>query len=432
MRHAASYLLAVACLACPSLLYAQTAADEKSRAEFAISDPSLTTDISAGRPQFTLLSDSDNTTAAGEIGVDWSDVTRLFLRMEAPLQKDGDTTFADLDGLRGGTQASAGLTHYFLRIKNESAILGVCEAFNKENRNKPLDLDIAAGKCTLKNIDESESDKDDNISTEARLSIAHAFAEVCLEREAQGKGRLAGKACTLDNLKAAGEPWATKAAEAEKKALDGVCKAYNVVTDPINIAAGQCTSQRLRAGGTFWEKRAMVAAAVRPTIILTLKGSVQNNRFKFAEPPSLERKTFSRNSSALRAGLGMLFDPHVFGGASYRYEHSFEGASPTQVCSPIPDTTSLSCGSLALKPPSREDHHVVQAEFRLFPTDWLGLNPKVSHDFKNGGVTGYQLLAYFLTSEKAGLNGGVDLGYRSDEKKLGIRVFIGATFGVLP
>jgi hypothetical protein len=123
--------------------------------------------------------------------------------------------------------------------------------------------------------------------------------------------------------------------------------------------------------------------------------------------------------------------PRVFVGGSYRLEHSYEGASPTQVCSPIPDTTSLSCASIALKEPTAENHNLISAEARLFPAKWLGLNPKFTHDFHDG-INGYQLLAYFLTSEKAGLNGGVDLGYRSDEKKLGIRVFIGATFGVLP
>jgi hypothetical protein len=398
----------------------------KSRAEAATVDPSLTSDVTSGKPQVTLLSDSNNTIASGEIGVNWSDVTRLILRMEAPLQKGAEeTSFADLDGLRGGTTASFGLTRYFLRVGNIDNIQGVCVDYNRHVRRTVVPIDILAGDCKLETLE----DRDENLASAARQGIGSALAAVCAEYNGMGLKRL--RSCSLEELHTAGDPWGKKADEATKKALDAACKSYNAVADEISIDAGDCDYETLVAKGGSWGDAAIAAVGLKPTIIFSLKGSVQNSRFTFAEPPALKRETISRNSAALRVGLGALMRPRVFGGASYRMQHQYEGANATQLCTPLPDTTSFTCSNIALKRPTSDNHHLLQGELRLFPADWLGLNPKYTHDFTSG-VNGYQLLAYFLTSKAAGLNGGIDLGFRDDTNKMGLRVFIGATFGVVP
>ena len=43
-----------------------------------------------------------------------------------------------------------------------------------------------------------------------------------------------------------------------------------------------------------------------------------------------------------------------------------------------------------------------------------------------------QLLAYFLADKDKGLNGGIDAGYRNDTKRGYVRVFIGASFELIP
>ena len=106
------------------------------------------------------------------------------------------------------------------------------------------------------------------------------------------------------------------------------------------------------------------------------------------------------------------------------YETSYKAQSKTNLCVPFGTGGVLRCSDVSIGSPSKRIKAIAQLEARkYFGPSFLAI-PRVSRDFRNN-VTGVELPLFFIKDQKGGLNGGISLGWRSDEKSIVASVFVG-------
>lgn len=156
------------------------------------------------------------------------------------------------------------------------------------------------------------------------------------------------------------------------------------------------------------------------------------NDFKWIDAATLEDRKERHNNWSVGALAG-LYDPALgFLAARFDYQGAYEPSDELTVCRPIADTAGEKCQDRALAGPTKTNAAIVRLEWRRFLLrSRVALNPVVSRDLKNK-VSSIEVPLYFLqnTADK-GLNGGVSFGWRSDQKGLVARVFVGASLGAI-
>jgi hypothetical protein len=190
----------------------------------------------------------------------------------------------------------------------------------------------------------------------------------------------------------------------------------------------------------FWERRILRAIPVTLWYV-TLKGTQVDQTFKFLQVDEhqmlMDAKPVHENSSStgINASLftrGLLFTL----GADH--QKRFTAASPSQICTPIPNTDGLSCRQAALKGPNRDDMDLVHAEVKtLFGIG--GLTFRTIYDNHDHNWE-HHVVLHFLRNPKEGLNGGIDLQYNTDPVAAGVatskdshftaRLFVGTKFNL--
>jgi hypothetical protein len=165
-------------------------------------------------------------------------------------------------------------------------------------------------------------------------------------------------------------------------------------------------------------------------VLLSARFKVGRQQFKFVQPPSFIDEKVSHNSYAGVASFAVLTNKLGLLRAGYEYQSVYEPEDKSEVCTPIDGSTSLRCRDISIGPPTKKISNIVQFEARKFFSSLLAVNPSINYDVKDD-IWGLQLPIYFFQSKQGGLNGGVAIGWRSDEKEIIVKAFVGELFTLI-
>jgi hypothetical protein len=130
----------------------------------------------------------------------------------------------------------------------------------------------------------------------------------------------------------------------------------------------------------------------------------------------------------------------VYVGASYSYEVSHKAGDKVTVCKDFPGVPNgQQCEDTPFGPPSEEKSHLAQTELRWYFSDSFAINPRLTYS-SNEKVYSFEFPVYFAKNkklekkakepasddEKPVLTGGVSIGWRSDNDKPVLSMFVGA------
>lgn len=153
--------------------------------------------------------------------------------------------------------------------------------------------------------------------------------------------------------------------------------------------------------------------------------------YKWIDRTALTELKETQTSRAFTFSVSTLRENNDYISLAYRKATNHEAGKPTQLCSPLAEgSTSLVCRQTALDGPTRKDADVVALQFRRFITDSLAINPKIARDLKDN-ITQIDLPFYIFKNNDGALTGGAAASWRSDEKELTARIFIGATLKLI-
>ena len=116
-------------------------------------------------------------------------------------------------------------------------------------------------------------------------------------------------------------------------------------------------------------------------------------------------------------------------GVNYMYEISHRAGEEVTVCEPfnaIPNGSR--CKNEPFGPPNEFKSHLSQAELRWYISDSFAVNPRVTYSSAEE-ATGFEFPLYFIKSEDnddPSLTGGVSIGWRTDQDRPILSVFVGA------
>ena len=88
-------------------------------------------------------------------------------------------------------------------------------------------------------------------------------------------------------------------------------------------------------------------------------------------------------------------------------------------------------GQRAIGAPKRQTTQTLDLEWRSKLSERYAFSLQVSRDFKNK-VTSLAVPIYLVGNDKDGLNGGISIGWASDDKDVTAGVFVGKAFSVQP
>lgn len=212
-----------------------------------------------------------------------------------------------------------------------------------------------------------------------------------------------------------------------------VCVDYMSTLSIEEQASFVCTFLTLPERGGYRDR---FDAAVDYGTPILLGGRFRTGRqnFQYLEPGTLTEQEDAKTNRSVRGYAGGLFD---FGylGVNHRYEVSHKAGNETEVCTPLGTGGALSCSDVVLGAPTERRANITQIELRHFVGENIGLNPRFNYKYAQGAeesVASVEFLVYFLQDRSNGLNGGLNLGWRSDTDAFTITLFVGSAFGLLP
>jgi hypothetical protein len=161
----------------------------------------------------------------------------------------------------------------------------------------------------------------------------------------------------------------------------------------------------------------------------SLEGGRQN--YKWIDRTALSDMKESQTSRAVVFSVSTLRKNDDFLSLAYRKATDYEAGKPTQLCVPLAEgSPALVCKTTALDAPTKKDAEVVVLQYRRFFTESLAISPKVARDIKSN-ITQIDLPIYFFRNPTGGLTGGAAASWRSDEKEITARIFVGAALKLI-
>lgn len=166
--------------------------------------------------------------------------------------------------------------------------------------------------------------------------------------------------------------------------------------------------------------------------IYGVKIGAGRNDFKWIDPSTLADQRERHNNWTVGAVAGVYNSRIGFLAAGFDYQGVYEPGNKYTICRPIGDTDGEKCQDRPLEGPTKKNKAIGRIEWRRFLFgSRVALNPIASRDFKSR-VNSLEIPVYFLqNADDKGLNGGVSVGWRSDQKGMVAQVFIGASLAVL-
>jgi hypothetical protein len=162
-------------------------------------------------------------------------------------------------------------------------------------------------------------------------------------------------------------------------------------------------------------------------------GSAEGGRqnYKWIDRTALSDQKSTQTSRAVVFSVAALLRNDDFVSIAYRKATDYEAGKPTQLCVPLSDgSTAFVCKQAALDGPTKKDGEVVILQYRRFFSETLAISPKIARDIKSN-ITQIDLPVYFFRNPTGGLTGGAAASWRSDQKEITARIFVGAALKLI-
>ena len=157
-----------------------------------------------------------------------------------------------------------------------------------------------------------------------------------------------------------------------------------------------------------------------------LSATAGTEEFDFLDADTLAKRSRNESVYAVEASLDFIRIPSSWVyRIAYRHEDTYSSAPSQTLCMPA-TPPFLSCQTGAVGEPINKETDILTVEARRSFAK-LGIAPKVAYDIDEE-VLGVDLPVYFVRNDKGVLTGGVNFGWRDDEKDLVISAFFGRTF----
>ena len=186
-------------------------------------------------------------------------------------------------------------------------------------------------------------------------------------------------------------------------------------------------SEKAYAAGPEWgrEYEAMYWPD-RPRWVYGAEAKIGTEDFEFLDTQTFAEREQSETPWSVGGFVGVSKPDWGLTYLGFRYEEAFEEQKQASICTPIENSTALSCETKPLGAPAGKDKAIVFVEHRRH-LGQFAISPRVSRDFESN-VTGVDFPVYFWKDKDGNLAGGIKAGWTSDEDGLDFSLFIGATF----
>lgn len=160
----------------------------------------------------------------------------------------------------------------------------------------------------------------------------------------------------------------------------------------------------------------------------TLTAGANQQRFAYVLPAAPTTSLDARERGWSLGGTYTRLSDALLWSLGYSHERTYNAGDKTQICTPIGETTSLSCKDAVLGAPTRKDAEIAFAEVRWIAVPRkLAISPRLQFDLEDSEWA-IRVPAYLLRNKAGAFTAGVALGYSSSEDEVGASVFVGKEF----
>lgn len=162
--------------------------------------------------------------------------------------------------------------------------------------------------------------------------------------------------------------------------------------------------------------------------LFPIKFTYGYERVSFIDRTAFKKEKDPTEPFSASVGFAYLTNSYLIG-AGFEWQKKFDKDNEGAICN-LPEMAGdqLSCLTGLIEPPDREigRNSFIEVRTRRFNSD-VGVGVKVTYD-SSDNETGIEVPIYFIGSNPLELNGGIKLGWTSEEKELGASFFIGTSF----
>jgi hypothetical protein len=163
------------------------------------------------------------------------------------------------------------------------------------------------------------------------------------------------------------------------------------------------------------------------TPIVGLRYDTSRNNFNFVDAALVPQPTQTETTHAWTGTLGVLTPGDTLFALNYANSRGWKAQPKRNVCQPLTNTNATTCAERIIGAPKPDNRQQTELEIKrkLTTSFAAGFYLTRDHELEAWGV---EVPIYFLKNETGGLSGGIVAGYRSDEKRYDLSVFIGQAF----
>ncbi len=347
-------------------------------------------------PSLSFLSSNDGTTAKARFGYLVSDATSLDVVFSGPI-RGGTATFADRSGLGKGVSAEGELTLVLSQKKSGTATATA-------EQRAPL-TQLGLGQLRIASANAAAISFDDLVN--ASLMAGVAIQQAGGARVVKAALRGAPQALLALPTVAAASTRAPDALAQELGTPDGreaFAAVFRLLANDLNL----------------WR--------VEQAWLLTLSGSAGRSAFTVADLEKLTFQQVQKDGHSANVALGTVItrknaaaSQGFYFGGSYEWGTGFSG-SPKNTCLPAGTAGATICQNAVSAEPQPASFGLLQGDARWYVKDLsVALTARPSYERKSRETT-LAFPIYFLQNSKdlqsalkdakAGLNGGVNFGWR--------------------
>ncbi|MBD3299178.1 MAG: hypothetical protein GF341_11020 [candidate division Zixibacteria bacterium] len=211
-------------------------------------------------------------------------------------------------------------------------------------------------------------------------------------------------------------------------------RAHKVCADFLGVESLELDvvcDEDLFEGDSTWIRRYRAAAdekhlANTPIYYFRVEGTAGRQSFAFADPTSLEEVNDDETVWSFGASAGTFLFNQVGISAAVEREYGIRANPPVTICRPLEGHDATYCVDLPIGRPNEVRRDIVSVSFLHYPgRTQIAFRPTIHRDLTKA-VTGVEIPIYFVPGRDSGiLEGGVTIGWRSDNEDLTYSLFIG-------
>lgn len=208
----------------------------------------------------------------------------------------------------------------------------------------------------------------------------------------------------------------------------------NPVAEIDNIVAKECAKEIKEVKST--KGSCDVSDEINPVLssyIYNLTLAVGEQKFDWVEGDSFDSKSDSKVSYSIETEFGYITKDYNRFNIGFRYEDRWKSNNPQNLCIPLQNDSSVtSCRNLVIGSPNNIDNRIGYIEWKSYlgDRDQFGISTRYSYDFEDDISAVYIPLYLYSVLKSNELQGGVSLGWNSEDSDTLFSLFFSKAFKI--